>query len=66
MLESMTLTDNPDMPPDAGGYASGIAVQRVGRGWRPGLIVRPVGTGRPKQVSSEFRQITREPTVQSE
>jgi GNAT superfamily N-acetyltransferase len=47
----------PDMPPDSGGRASGIAVPRLGRRWRPGLTARPVGTGRPKQVSSELRQL---------
>jgi hypothetical protein len=62
MLELRTFTDKPDMPPDPGGRASGVAVQRLGRHWRPGLIARPVGTGRPKQVSSELRQLAREPT----
>lgn len=62
MLDSRTFTGKPDMHPDPGGRASGIAVPRLGRRWRPGLTARPVGTGRPKQVSSELRQLAREPT----
>ncbi len=38
------------------------AVRRLGRRWRPGLLARSVGTGRPKHVSSEKRELAREST----
>jgi IS605 OrfB family transposase len=42
---------------DPGGrHSGGIAVRRLGRRRRPGLLARPVGTGRLSQVSSGKRQ----------
>lgn len=51
---------------DPGGRASGLAVQRLGRRRRPGLIARPVGTGLHARVSSEKRESIRGSTSKSE
>ncbi|MBR0898860.1 hypothetical protein JQ616_28205 [Bradyrhizobium tropiciagri] len=56
---------HPDMCPDPGGRTSGIAVRRLGRRRRPGLLARPVGTGRPQHVSSEKREMDLESTRKS-
>ncbi|MCP1838768.1 hypothetical protein J2R78_001735 [Bradyrhizobium sp. USDA 4538] len=43
---------------DPGGrLPGGIAVRRLGRRRRPGLIARPVGIGQPKRDSSGKRQL---------
>ncbi|MGY3581454.1 hypothetical protein ACVIGB_000476 [Bradyrhizobium sp. USDA 4341] len=57
---------HPELAPDPGGRISGLAVRRLGRRRRPGLIARPVGTGQPRQASSEKRESLRGSTPKSE
>ncbi|WP_456718101.1 hypothetical protein [Bradyrhizobium sp. USDA 4350] len=57
---------HPELAPDPGGRISGLAVRRLGRRRRPGLIARPVGTGQPRQASSENRESIRGSTPKSE
>ncbi|MGY3582474.1 IS605 OrfB family transposase [Bradyrhizobium sp. USDA 4341] len=49
---------HPRLDADPGGrHPDGIAVRRLGRRRRPGLIARPVGPGRSKQTSSDKREL---------
>ncbi|MBR0898945.1 hypothetical protein JQ616_28650 [Bradyrhizobium tropiciagri] len=57
---------HPRLASDPGGrLAGGIAVRRLGRRRRGGLIARPVGIGQAKQLSSEKRRLASDPTPKS-
>jgi IS605 OrfB family transposase len=58
---------HPRLDADPGGrHTGGIAVRRLGRRRRPGLLARPVGTRRPAQASSVNRELRPESTRKSE